>query len=158
MFDLKNWINKVTKNLDYTPIIKGWRDIATPTENTYYTLTTIDIPANSQYLIIAVNGNGQGSAVRCACNFVVESGTGADVWQPFNGINSAGAGNQALGLAYIKTRDTPYVIRIQNYSYSTAVTNCNGRAIAIPLFLGGGSQVSRAASMVKAFFMEVAPC
>lgn len=46
-------------------------------------------------------------------------------------------GTHATGWAYIKTGANPYVIEIRNYGYDTSVTNCNGSAIAIPLFDGG---------------------
>lgn len=136
MLKLKELLSKLVRNMDFTPIVRSWSNVALSTVNTWYRLTTITIPANSQYLIVATVGNAQGGSVRCNCNFEVVSGSGARVWQDFGGINDAGAGNVATGLAYIKTGSTPYAIAIRTYSYATGVTNCNGKAIAIPFVLG----------------------
>lgn len=132
MLSVKKMLTKITKNLNFTPIVRTWSNIATPTA-AWYRLTTIDIPANRQYLILARNGNAMGGAVACRCGFEVVSGSGAKILQTAEGLNDSGSGNVAIGWAFIKTGNTPYTIAIRNYGYNTSVTNNNGNAIAIPL-------------------------
>lgn len=137
MLKIKELLSRLVRNMDFTPIVRSWSNVALSTLNTWYRLTTITIPANSQYLILAMVGNGQGGSVRCNCSFEVVSGSGVKVWQDIGGINNAGAGNVAQGFAYIKTGSAPYEIAVRTYCYATGVTNCNGKALAIPLVLGG---------------------
>lgn len=137
MLKLKALLKKIVQNMDFTPIVRTWSNIATPKASTWYRLATFTIPANSQYLILGRSGNAKGGSVTCACSFNIVSGSGAKVWTEGSSASNAGSGNYAVGWAYIKTGATPYVIEVRNYSYDTSVTNCNGSAIAIPLFGGG---------------------
>lgn len=125
-------------NADFTPISQSWSNIKTPAAQ-YYTLKTLTIPAYSQYMIMAQNGNGVGGASTNSCRLIVSSGTPL-VSQLMSGLNNSGAGNIAHAMGYIKTGATPCVVTIQCYGYNTSVTNMNGNAVAIPLVknFGGG--------------------
>lgn len=134
MLSIRKWIKLVTSNLDFTPIVKTWKQIATP-QGAWYVVASFDIKANSQYLIVANNGNGQGGSVNCNVNFDI-SGTPA-LYLPFASITNDGGGNYVIGLAYIKTGSSACTLKIRTYGYNTSVTNINGNAIAIPLVVGG---------------------
>lgn len=127
----------LASNANHAPLSKTWSNIRTPSA-AYYNLGSITIPAYSQYLIIASNGNGQTGAVVNSCRPVISSGTAKES-HLFTGLNNTGAGNLAYGFGYIETGSTSCVLTIQCYGYNTSVTNMNGRVIAIPLarYLGG---------------------
>lgn len=128
-------LNKVMSwladNADKTPLTKSWSNIKTPSA-AYYNLGSITIPAHSQYLIVASNGNGQGGAVVNSCRPIISSGTPTES-HLFTGLNNSGAGNLAYGFGYIKTGSAGCTLTIQAYGYNTSVTNMNGQVIAIPL-------------------------
>lgn len=117
-------------NADFSPLHTSWSNKKTPGTQ-WYVMDSLTIPAHSQYLIIAMNGNGIGSASICTCNFNTVGVPTEDY--SFITPNNSGGGNYAIGLKYIKTGNTSVTVQIRGYGYNTSVTNMNGTAIAIPL-------------------------
>ena len=98
---------------------------------TYVTLKTFTLPANSRWLVLASNGNGQGGAVDCNLGISVTSGTASLVLEAGSRSRDTG-GNIALGWCYIRTT-TACTVSIRTYTYNTSVTNFNGKYVAIPV-------------------------
>lgn len=130
-FNIKQWMAKVTDQLNVVPQIKTWSGIATP-KSQYYNCTTFTLKPKSKYLILANNGNGQGGNVKCMCAFDITSGT-ATRWLGGASLNDAGSGNNANGWAYVETGSSSCTLAVRGYGYNTSVTNLNGVAIAFRL-------------------------
>lgn len=133
---LKETLAKLIKNQNHYPTVKTWSN-KTPTSGQYMTLATFDIPANSQYLILANNGNGIGAAAANLCQPSLVSGS-PQVFYNSSGISNDTSGNRAIGLAYIVTGSTSATVAIRAYGYA-AVSGAkfDGSACAIPLLMGG---------------------
>ena len=134
MLSIKKLIESITKNFDFTPVVKTWSQIATP-QAAWYVVASVSLKPKSQYLIVANNGNGQGGSVTCNVNFDI-SGTPV-VYTPFASATNDGAGNYTIGIAYVKTGNSGCTLNIRTYGYNSSVTNINGSAIIVPLVVGG---------------------
>ena len=134
---IKETLARLIRNQSHYPDTKTWSNI-TPTTGQYVTLTTFTIPANSQYLIIANNGNSIAGAAGNLCQPYVASGS-PRVFFNSPGISNDTSGNRAVGIAYVVTGNTPVNVAIRSYGYA-AVTGAKfeGSACAIPLLIGGG--------------------
>ena len=139
MLSIKKLIESITKNFDFTPVVKTWSQIATP-QAAWYVVASVSLKPKSQYLIVANNGNGQGGSVTCNVNFDI-SGTPV-VYAPFASVTNDGAGNYTIGIAYVKTGNSGCTLNIRTYGYNTSVTNINGSAIIVPLVVGGGYRIA----------------
>ncbi len=130
-------LSRITKAMKQTPITRTWNNI-TPTAGQYVTLATLTLPANSNHLIIAGNGNGIGDAAQNMCRIIVSSGTPSSIFNAGTTSRDS-SGNFALAVNYVKTGNTPVTMDVQGYGYSGVTgARLNGSAVAIPI-VGGGT-------------------
>lgn len=114
-------------------IIYNYAESVTLTANGNTVICTINLEANTRYLILGSAGTGSSSSMTSNCDLSVSSGTTINWYKFVTNSTTSSAGATLTACAYIRT-NSQCTVALNKYNYTTsAITTGNGRVVAIPL-------------------------
>lgn len=114
-------------------VLTAWGEVTVAAAQSY-TVTTLTLQPNTEYLVLGRVGSNQGGTLTIGCFL---SHSGATTWYGGDARTTTSSGQGVTNWRYAKTGNTTATVTLSCYGYYTTSHTENGHLVAIPLYNAG---------------------